>query len=728
MKMNNLAGSSLPRRIDRLDELAHNMWWSWHGEARNLFKVLDRFLWKSTGHNPVKLLQRIEPFKLIASAENPLFLNKYDALMRDFDTDIKSNSTWFNREYPQMKNNLIAYFSPEFAIHNSIPMYAGGLGVLAGDYCKQVSDLGIPMVGIGFMYPQGYFRQRISSDGWQEEIYEQINFNEAPISLVVDQQGKTVTIDVQLDSRKIRVAIWKLQVGRVKLYLLDTNVEPNSPTDCQLSACLYAGDREMRLKQEIVLGVGGVRVLRELGIAPTVWHANEGHVTFMTWERIREFVEKGMEFSDALKLVRATTVFTTHTPVPAGNDTFVLDLMQKYFHLYWETPGLSRERFLELGMNGSDKSVFNMTVLGLRTADYSNGVSKLHGVVCRQMWHSLWPDIEEKDVPIGSVTNGIHVPTWIAPQMSRLYDKYLGDDWLQKHDDPALWQGVLDIPDEELWMARRWLKDKLINCMQNRARRRWCEDRVKSVQALALGGLFDAEVLTLGFCRRFTEYKRAVLILSDIERLKRMLHSELQPIQLVFAGKAHPNDDLGKHLIREVYNLATDPQFGCRIAFVEDYDMHISRYLVQGVDVWLNTPRILQEASGTSGMKAAVNGVPHLSILDGWWYEGYNGANGWAIYDNTLSANSGDDDKSDAGKLYSLLEEQIVPLYYDRDINGIPHGWLKIVKETIRSNAPLFSAQRMVKEYMEQMYLPAIESKTPENGDLDSIYNEKVRF
>lgn len=722
--MDILSVSNLPKRIVRLNEIAYNLWWSWHWEARDLFKSLDRFLWKATGHNPVKLLQQIEPCKLVAASENHSFLKKYDSVMEAFDCDMSGMDTWFSKACSRLPRCLVAYFSPEFAIHNSLPIYAGGLGILAGDYCKEASDLGLPMVGIGFMYPQGYFLQRISSDGWQEEIHQQLNFNEAPVSLVTSSRGKPLTIDVPLDSRIAQVAVWQVNVGRVKLYLMDTNVENNTAVDRQLSACLYAGDREMRLQQEIILGIGGVRMLRALGIAPTVWHANEGHVGFMMLERVRELVEKGMDFHEAAKRVRATTVFTTHTPVPAGNDTFSLDLVQKYFHCYWESMGLSRQTLLELGMQGSDTSVFNMTVLGLRMADHSNGVSKLHGGVCRQMWHSLWPDVEEKEVPIGSVTNGIHVPTWIAPQMAQLYEKYLGNDWLNGHDDPALWEHVLDIPDEELWGARRWLKNKLISSMQNRARQRWCDDRVKSVQALAMGGLLDPEVLTIGFCRRFTGYKRAGLILSDTERLKSFLRSDLRPIQLVFAGKAHPHDGAGKHLIREVYNLATDPQFGCRIAFVEDYDIHTAQYLVQGVDVWLNTPRTLQEASGTSGMKAALNGVPHLSILDGWWYEGYNGANGWAIQNGATPANSTDSDKADADKLYNLLEEKIIPLYYDRDINGIPHGWIQVVKEAIRSNAPLFSARRMAKDYVEQMYLPAIQhcqSAETETNQLVSV-------
>ena len=725
--MTSVSVSKLPRRIGRLNELSYNLWWSWHAEARELFKVLDRFLWKSTGHNPVKLLQQIEPCRLVAAAENPSFIRKYDAVMKEFDQDIAGNDTWLSRKYGEVRNHVVAYFSPEFAIHNSLPIYAGGLGILAGDYCKEAADLGLPIIGIGFMYPKGYFHQHISADGWQEEVYDQLNFNEAPITPVYSADGQLLNVQAPLDSRSVHIAVWQINLNQAKLYLLDTNVEQNTPVDCQLSACLYAGDRELRLQQEIVLGIGGVRVIRALGLNPSVWHANEGHVGFMMLERVREYVETGMDFREAVDRVSATTVFTTHTPVPAGNDTFSLDLVQKYFHNYWESLGLDRETFLGLGVQNSDNSVFNMTVLGLRTASYRNGVSKLHGAVCRQMWHSLWPDIPEENVPISSVTNGVHVPTWLSPQMAHLFDKYLSSDWLSRHDEAEVWENVYDIPDDELWAARRWLKNKLINCLQERARKLWYQNRVKSVQTLAMGGLLDPEVLTIGFCRRFTGYKRAGLILSDIERLKRMLHNELRPIQLVFAGKAHPNDGSGKHLIREVYNLATDPQSGARIAFVEDYDMHIARFLVQGVDVWLNTPKLLQEASGTSGMKASLNGVPHLSIPDGWWYEGYNGANGWSIQNGIEPNESSDDDNVYANILYSLLEEQIIPLYYESDLNGIPHRWLRVIKEAIRTNAPLFSARRMVKDYVEQMYLPAISSyqtKQVDTAKSDSASNK----
>jgi len=705
--MNNESVSKLPRRIDGLSELAYNLWWSWHIEARQLFKALDNPLWKATGHNPVKLLQQIAPYRLVAAAQDPLFLKKYDSVMSDFKDAMSEGNTWFNTKYPHLAQHTIAYFSLEFAIHNSLPLYAGGLGVLAGDYCKESSDLGLPMVAVGFMYPQGYFHQHISADGWQEEFYEQLNFGEAPISPVLTDEGQPMNVEVPLDTRSVRITVWQVNVGRVKLYLLDTNVEGNSPPDRELSARLYAGDQEIRLQQQIIIGIGGVRVLRALGIQPVIWHVNEGYAAFMILERVRELVAKGLNFTEAANLVRATTVFTIHTLVSAGSDVFSLDLVEKYFHRYWSHLGLDRKRFLELGIQGTDNSVFNTTVLGLRMADYRNGVSQLHGGTCRRTWHSLWSDKEEKDVSISSVTNGVHVPTWIAPQAARLYETHLDHDWLKRHDDPTLWEKVLDIPDEEIWATRLWLKNKLISAVKERARRRWVQDHVEPAQALAMGGLLDPEALTIAFCRRFTSYKRATLIFHDFDRLKRILQNELQPLQIIFAGKAHPNDERGKQLIQGIYNAAKNPEFGGRIAFVEDYDMHMARYLVHGADVWLNTPQPLHEASGTSGQKAALNGVLHLSVLDGWWCEGYNGKNGWAIHSDSETSDSADQDKVDAEELYRLLEDKVVPLYYDRNINGVPHGWIQVIKEAIRSNAPLFSARRMAKEYTEHMYLPA---------------------
>jgi starch phosphorylase len=705
--MNNIPFSNIPRRIEGLSELTYNLWWSWNIAARQLFKALDAPLWKATGHNAVKLLQQVAPHRLVAVAKDPLFLKKYDSVMRDFKDAIAGTDTWFNKQYPDLKQQITAYFSLEFAIHNSLPLYAGGLGVLAGDYCKEASDLGLPLVGVGFMYPQGYFHQHISADGWQQEIYEQLNFSEAPISQVLNVDGQLLTVEVPLDTRSVRVMVWQVNVGRVKLYLLDTNVEGNSQPDRELSARLYAGDQEMRLQQQIIIGIGGVRVLRALNIEPVICHINEGYTAFTVLERIRELMAKGLSYTEALYKVRATTVFTIHTSVLSGSDTYSSNLIGKYFHRYWDSLGLTRDAFLKLGAQGTDNSAFNMTGLGLRTADYRNGVSQLHGSLCRRACNSLWPDAEEKDVPITSVTNGVHVSTWIAPQAAGLYEKYLAHDWLKRHDDPTLWEKVSDIPDEEIWAMRQWLKNKLISMVNERARERWAEDRVAPEQTLAMGALLDTNVLTIAFCRRFTAYKRASLILMDIGRLKKLLCNEFRPLQIIFSGKAHPNDERGKQLIQEIFNAAKNPELGGRIAFVEDYDMHMARYLVHGADVWLNTPQPLHEASGTSGQKAALNGVPHLSVLDGWWQEGYNGKNGWAIHSNAEISDSAVQDRADAEELYRLLEEKIVPLYYDRDINGIPHGWIQIIKEAIRSNAPLFSARRMVKEYARQMYLQA---------------------
>jgi starch phosphorylase len=707
---NNLSVSKLPRRIEGLDELAHNLWWSWSIEARQLFKAVDAALWRASGHNPVKLLQQIEPHRLVAAAQEPLFLEKYDSVMSDFKNAMLGDDTWCNTKYPHLAQCTIAYFSLEFAIHNSLPLYAGGLGVLAGDYCKESSDLGLPVVGVGFMYPQGYFHQHISADGWQEEVYEQLNFSEAPISPVLTTEGQPMAVEVPLDMRSVRVTVWQVNVGRIKLYLLDTNVEGNSQPERELSARLYAGDQETRLQKQIIIGVGGVRVLRALGIKPTIWHANEGYTAFMTLERVRELVAKGIKFNKAVNAVRATTVLSIHTLVLGVSETFPSELIEKYLHSYQESLKLDMEELLQLGARGSDNSAFNTTALGLRMSGYHNGVSQLHGATCRRTWHCLWADKEEENVPIRSVTNGVHVPTWVAPQAASLYEAYLDNDWLNRHDDPILWEKVVDIPDEKVWAMRRWLKDKLISAVKERARRRWVAGHVQPEQALVMGGLLDPEALTIAFCRRFTGYKRATLVFHDFDRLKRILQNELQPLQIIFAGKAHPNDESGKQLIQKVYNAAKNPEFGGRIAFVDDYDMHMARYLVHGADVWLNTPRLFHEASGTSGQKAAINGVLHLSVLDGWWREGYNGKNGWAIENDSETSDSADQDRADAEELYHLLEDKVIPLYYDRDIKGIPHGWTQLIKEAIRSNVPLFSARRMAKEYTEQMYLPAVEA------------------
>jgi len=710
----------LPERINRLEELSNNLWWSWHPQARELFRALDYPLWRLGGHNPVRQLREISTDKLAAAATDPTFLNLYDSVISAFDTEISDKDSWFATKYPDTLDGPIAYFSMEFAIHNSLPIYAGGLGVLAGDTCKEACDLGLPLVGVGFMYPQGYFHQHISAEGWQEEVYEQLDFDEAPINPINPVSRSKwcgPLIQIELGDRHLNIGVWQVRLCRVNIYLLCCDVEGNIPEDRQLCARLYTADQEQRIQQEITLGIGGVRALRALGITPSVWHANEGHNAFMMLERVKEEVEKGVTFTEALKKVQANTVFTTHTPVAAGHDAFPIPLVEKYFHDYWDSLGISREAFLELGQqNGTSDPTFNMTVLALKMTGHRNAVSELHGQVTRRMWHGIWPEVKEDETPIAYITNGIHMPTWVAPEMSRLYEKHLGQDMLTRYDDTNFWELLVNIPDEELWAVHQILKRKLIGAVMERARQCSTERECMARQVLAMGALLDPNALTIGIARRFTAYKRPDLILQDVERLKRIVTDRWHPVQIIFAGKSHPADLPSKQLLRHVYTLAIDREFQGRIAFIEDYDMHMAHYLVQGVDVWLNTPRRRYEASGTSGMKASVNGVLHLSVRDGWWYEGYNGTNGWTIGDDLEAYNPEEEDRLDSESLYRRLEEEIIPLYYQRDRVGVPHGWIHMVKDAIGTITPRFCTRRMLKEYTEQMYLPAAQhSKTPEH-------------
>jgi len=701
----------VPECIGRLGELASNLWWSWNNQARQLFRALDYPLWKESGHNPVKQLSWISLERLAQAGADPAFLSLYDSVMAAFDEAMSPvNHTWFHANYPNLLSGPVAYFSMEYAIHNSLPIYAGGLGVLAGDICKEASDIGLPMVAVGFMYPQGYFHQHISASGWQEEEYQELNFNEAPIKRIRAPSGDIAMTKVRLGDVDLALGAWQVKVGRTDIYLLDTQLEENPEPYRQLSARLYVSDRELRLQQEIVLGIGGVRVLRALGINPAVWHANEGHTAFMTLERVREKVFEGMSFIEAQHEVRKTTVFTTHTPVMAGHDIFAIELVEKYFHGYWEQLGIDRRAFFELGWeSNSEPKNYNMTILALKMADQRNAVSQLHGSVTRKMWHGLWPDIAEGQVPISHVTNGIHVPSWVAPELNHLLAKYLGEDCLTKHDDPRLWEKVLEIPDEALWAICQRLRRKLVGAIRERMRSRWLEDNVPWTHMLMMGALLDPEVLTIAFARRFTEYKRPALILHDIKRLKQIVTSKWHPVQIIFAGKSHPADLASKNLLQQVYKIAADCEFQGRIVFVEDYDMHLARYLVQGVDIWLNVPRRLQEASGSSGMKASLNGVLNLSVLDGWWREGYNAGNGWAVGSSNIDVTLEEEDKSDAEALYRLLEEEIVPLYYDRDVQGVPRRWVAMIKEAMRSIVPAFCASRMMKDYIEKLYRPAVQ-------------------
>lgn len=700
----------LPARLHRLEDLATDVWWSWHSDARHVFRHLDHTVWRATAHNPLRVLRTVSPARLEAAAADPVLLAHYDAAVAALDAERNGRATWWSAQGPSADGRVIAYFSAEFALHQSLPIYAGGLGVLAGDHCKEASDLGIPLVGVGFMYPQGYFHQRVTPDGWQEERYERISRADAPIEPALTPDGRPCVTAVPLGDRSVLAAVWRVKVGRVRLYLLDTDLEENAPWDRELSARLYGGDRETRIQQEVVLGIGGVRALRALGLHPAVWHLNEGHAAFVALQRIREGLERGLSFDAALDEVRRSTVFTTHTPVPAGHDAFPFQLVETHLAGCWGDLGEHRARFLALGEydNGTAGPQFNMTALALRTAGGINGVSVLHGDVTRRMWQPLWPGVPHDQLPIRAITNGVHVPTWVAEPVQALLAEYLGADWLDRADDPALWDGLARIPDAALWAVRRHLRAALFAFIRERARDRWTDEQAGATRLAVSGALLDPDVLTLAFARRFTAYKRPDLIFHDVERLGRLLRDPHRPLQIVFAGKAHPADDPAKHQLQAVFRRALDPACAGRVAFIDDYDLHVAHRLVQGCDVWLNNPRKPLEASGTSGMKASLNGVPHLSIGDGWWAEGYTGRNGWLIESHTDPDDHGATDAADADALYRLLEEQVVPAFYERDADGVPTRWMEVVREAMRTITPRFSTRRMLKEYVQQLYRPAL--------------------
>lgn len=701
----------MPARISRLYELAYNLWWSWHPEARALYSDLNPELWRTVGHSPVRFLSEVEPVLLERAANDVGYLERYDSVLAAFDRYMhpQAGETWFSHTYPEMENRPIAYFSAEFGLHEALPIYSGGLGILSGDHCKEASDLGLPFVGVGFLYPQGYFRQLITRDGVQEAFYDKLRFSEAPAVPATGPDGNDVMISVDLPGRRIHAKVWKLQTGRIPLYLMDTDVPPNAPADRELSARLYGGDRDMRISQEIVLGIGGVRALRALGITPAAWHLNEGHAAFLSLERCRELVEEGLTFKEASEVVAANSLFTTHTPVPAGNDTFSYDLIDKYFSSYWGQLGLARDQFLNVACEDHGWGpTYSMTVLALRLTGQHNGVSALHGDVSRRMWQFLWPGVDEDEVPIESITNGIHAPSWIAPEIDTLFKRYVREDWAEHVDEPEMWEKIWDIPDAALWQAHLSRKKALVDYTRRSLREHHLRLGESSVQIAEFDKMFNHEALLIGFARRFATYKRATLLFRDLARLEKMLGDSQHPVQFLFAGKAHPADQPGKALIEQVYRFSRSEAFLGKIAFLENYDIDMARYLVSGADVWLNNPIRPHEASGTSGQKAALNGLPNCSILDGWWDEGYNGRNGWAIGEKREYYDQNAQDEADSLSLYELLENEIIPSYFERDQNGLPRRWLALMREAISSCAPAFSMRRMVKEYTTRFYVPEI--------------------
>ncbi|MGQ9735645.1 MAG: alpha-glucan family phosphorylase [Thermaceae bacterium] len=684
----------LPETLKGLRELAYNLWWSWNPEAAQVFRELDPVLWKRYRGNPVKVLIETDPKRLHVLARTP-FKNQVEGMVEALRAYLEARSP--------LKGELVAYFSAEFGFHSALPIYAGGLGVLAADHLKAASDLGLNLVGVGLFYHQGYFHQRITEEGEQVEVYEDLLPEELPL-LPVLKEGKPLRVGVEFPGRTVWLGALKAQVGAIPVYLLTANLPENAPEDRALTARLYASGLETRLGQELLLGIGGVRLLRALGLDPKVWHMNEGHSAFLGLERMRELVEKGFSFREALEVVASGALFTTHTPVPAGHDVFPLDLLERYLGGFWEKLGTSREAFLALGLEEKPWGpVFSMSNLALRLSRRSNGVSKIHGGVSRRMFAHLWKGLLEEEIPIGHLTNGVHTWTFLHPKLRRLYAEAFGPDWLRSPQDPSTWR--VEALGEEFWRIRRELKEELIR----EVRRRVYEARQRSGQSPArlrqAETLLDPEVLTIGFARRVATYKRATLLFKDPERLLALLKGP-HPVQIVFAGKAHPQDGPGKAYLRELVARIKELGLEDRMVVLEDYDLYLARVLVHGVDLWLNTPRPPMEASGTSGIKAALNGALNLSVLDGWWAEAYNGKNGFAIGDGRTYETEEAQDLADALSLYDLLEHEILPLYYAKGPWGVSAGWAAMVQESLRTIGPRFSAARMVREYWETYYQP----------------------
>jgi starch phosphorylase len=699
----------LPERLLPLHQLAYNLWWCWHADAVALFRRIDADRFEELDHSPIRLLTSTTQKRFDELASDEGFLAHLDRVWDAFQTYL-SASTWFAEQHADDRDTRIAYFSAEFGIHESVPVYSGGLGVLAGDHLKSASDLGLPLMGVSLMYREGYFRQYLNVDGWQQERYPENDFFNLPLISKTNRDGSPLMVSVRLPGREVFARVWRIDVGRVPLYLLDCNIPRNSPEDRNITAQLYGGDVNTRIQQEIVLGIGGLRALRALDREPMVCHMNEGHSAFAALERARVLVEeKGLDFATAIEAVKAGTVFTTHTPVPAGNDAFPPHMIDQYFADFMKSLKLDRNAFLALGREhpNHENENFSMTVLALHTSNVSNGVSKLHGVVSRRMWKNIYPGLPDTEIPITSITNGVHTHTWVAPEIAALYDRYLGNAWQDKPTAFDVWQRAEHIPDAELWRTHERCRERLVAFARARLQKQRERLGASRADILAAEEVLDPEALTIGFARRFATYKRGTLVFRNLERLNAILNQKDRPVQFIFSGKAHPKDQAGKELIAQVAQFARRFEFRRRIVFLEDYDMNIARYMVQGVDVWLNNPRRPLEASGTSGMKVCVNGGLNLSILDGWWDEGYLGDNGWRIGSGEEFQDQHYQDEVESNALYDLIEREIVPEFYTRGADGLPRAWIKRMKRSIATNVAVFNTNRMVREYTEVSYLPS---------------------
>ena len=699
----------LPPRLMKLLTIANNVWWCWDPEAIELFIRIDRDLWGRSNQNPRQVLGQVSQLRLEALAKDDSFLAHLDRVADRLEQYLAS-STW-REKYPDAPESFgVAYLSLEFGLHESISIYSGGLGLLAGDHLKAASDLGLPLVAVGLLYREGYFRQYLNADGWQQELFPRNDFYNMEINLERNADGTPVIIELEYPERMVKARIWRCQVGRVPLFLLDSDFEANNVDDREITARLYQGDRDMRMRQEIMLGVGAIKALRTMGLKPTTYHMNEGHSAFMILRRIKDLVEKeGLTFHQAADAVKAGSVFTTHTPVPAGNEMFAPDMIARYFSKYCAEVGIGIDEFLSLGrQNPNDtREPFCMTVLALRLSTYSNAVSKLHGEVARSMWSRTWEGVPANEVPITSITNGIHIPFWISHDLAGLYDRYIGPEWVSNPDDPGVWQRIEDVPDAELWRTHERRRERLVNFARKRLVTQLQRRGLPHAEIMAANEALDPEVLTIAFARRFATYKRATLFLMDEERMTRILKHEGMPVQFIIAGKAHPQDSQAKDLIRRMIHYARQADVRSRVIFLEDYDINVARYMVQGVDCWLNTPRRPMEASGTSGMKAAANGALNISVLDGWWCEAEGlGANGWSIGRGESYADPNEQDMVESDALYEILEKEIVPLFYERSRDGLPRRWVERMKTAIRTICPVFNTHRMVREYTERFYIP----------------------
>lgn len=719
----------LPKRIEKLSEISNNLWWSWNTEFLRLFKTIDNDLWETCEKNPVKFLKQVSQERLEAVSKNVEFLKEYDKLARQFEDYMNSKNTWFSNNYPENKNDLIAYFSAEYGLDRTIPIYSGGLGILSGDHLKSASDLGIPLVAVGLLYKNGYFHQKINGYGDQETEYINIELSNLPINPVKDENGEDLIIYVKFPKRRLYLKVWQINVGRIKLYLLDSDIEKNNPEDRDVTLRLYGGDQEMRIRQEIVLGMGGTNLLtRALGLNPTIYHMNEGHSAFLILELIKNIIrDKQVSFDVARDIASSKTVFTTHTPVPAGNDIFPLDLVEKYFKDFWPRLGLDREEFLRLGMKPSQilEPGFNMGILALKVAGKKNGVSKLHGAVSRELFGDVWPDIAANESPITYVTNGIHTCSWLSPKLKELYNKYLMPYWQDNIHEDKVWEKINNIPDKTLWETHQDRKEKLLKIVKDSTTQRLRRSGYSYDEINEITSKLNPNALTIGFARRFATYKRATLIFKDLERITQILNNSEKPVQLIFAGKAHPADKEGQDLIKRIHEISMMPQFKGKIFLLENYNIAMSQYLVSGVDVWLNNPRRPMEASGTSGQKASVNGVINFSVLDGWWAEGYNQENGWTIGTNAEYNSYEEQDIADSQSMYRTLEDKIIPTYYNKNEEGISPKWIRIMKNSIISTGGKYSTARMLVDYTNNLYMPLcnLTKKYYQNVDTVAEYN-----